>query len=261
MKRSLAILSLVIATSLTAGAQSLRIRHSGGAIPARFGDQIDRTLLKEVEFYGPLLRQDTLNVNLQVFADNETANAFIRQFEPTAYGNFCSGMYIPKIETAVLVASGDMEKAVKTLFHEMSHALYRSAIASTYNAASLNEGLASYFEFMKVKKDGSISQKPDAIYINAMKTLVEIDEFNLSEYLKMNHRQFDDKSRHEGHASYYASYVIVATLFDKLGTERMRDLLEMICSGTSYEDAVEALYPGGCGALDKDIRSFVLRNH
>lgn len=260
MKRSLAILALMIAASLTAGAQSLCIKHSGEAIPARFGIQIDRTLLKEVEFYGPLGLQDTLNVNLQVFADNESANAFIRQYEPTAYGNYCSGMYIPLIETAVLVASDDMEKAVKTLYHEMSHFLYQSAIASTYNSVSLNEGLACYFEFLKIKNDGSVCQRPDAIYVNAMKTLIEIDEFDLSEYLRMTPRQFTYKSRHEGHASYYASYVIVATLFDRLGTDQMRNLLTMIRSGVSYEEAVEALYPGGCSALDEDIRSFVLRH-
>ena len=57
--------------------------------------------------------------------------------------------------------------------------------------------------------------------------------------------------------SYFASYVIVATLFDRLGTDRMRNLLAMIRSGVSYEDAVETLYPGGCCALDEDVRSFV----
>jgi len=128
-----------------------------------------------------------------------------------------------------------------------------------YTAYSLNEGLAEYFCFMNVKKDGTVFQRPEVSYVNDVKTLVGIDDFNLTEYLRMNHEQFEDKSRHDGNLSYHVSYVIVATLFGTLKTEGMRNLLAMVRDGTTYEEAVETLYPGGKAALEEDIKSFVLQ--
>lgn len=262
MRRIVYALLILVAMALPAEAQELCIRTSGEEIPARHGAQIVRTLLREVEFYGPLGLQDTVSVNLKIFKDSKEANVFIRQYVPEAYGDYCSGMFIPEAGTAVLCTTEDMGRALQTIFHEISHALYdqimgSAPLASRLTAYSLNEGLACYFEFMNVRKDGTVSQKPDPMYVNTVKTLIEIDEFHLSDYLRMNDSQFKYRTRSNGHESYYVSYVIVATLFKKLGIDGMRNLLEAIISGSTYEESVETLYPGGTAALGRDIVDFV----
>lgn len=259
MRKSLLCLLLLTGSAFCAGAQILSISHSGEEISPVYNAQINRTLLKEVEFYGPVGLPDTVRLNLMVFKNTDSANAFIRQYDPLAYGKYVSGMFIPVIGTAVLATTENMDDAVRTLFHEISHFLYHkvldvSFVSETESAYSLNEGLAGYFEFMKVRKDGTVYQKPDKIYLASVKSLIEIDEFDLDEYLRMNQTQFKDKYRHDGVISYYVSYVITATLFDRLGTEKMRELLIMIRDGITYEDAVTKLYPGGKASLDEDIR-------
>ncbi len=260
MRKSFLCLLLFMGPALCVGAQFLSIRHFGEKIPSAYNEQINRTLLKEVEFYGPVGLPDTVHLSLAVFRDTDSANVFIRRYDPLAYGNYVSGMFISSIETAVLATTEDMDDAVRTLFHEVSHSLYHKALYASYvsateSAYSLNEGLAGYFEFMKFRKDGTVYQKPDKIYLASVKSLIEIDEFDLDEYLRMNQEQFKDKHRHDGAVSYYVSYVITAALFDRLGTEKMRELLIMIRDGITYEDAVSKLYPGGKASLDEDIRN------
>lgn len=255
---------IVFALASLASAQSLQIKSSGETIPARFKSQIELTLLKEVEFYSPLGLPDTVTVNLKIFKDIESCNSFLRQYIPTAYGNYCGGMFLPEIETAVLASTEHIEATVRVLFHEISHSLYHKVLdaspeAATSNAYSLNEGLAGYFQFMALRKDGTAFQKPDILYVNSVKSLIEIEEFDLTDYLRMDSTNFKEKHRYEGSISYYASYVIVAVLFEKLGMEQMRNLLSMIRSGTTYEDAVESLYPNGKAGLYDDIVAFVMK--
>jgi len=264
MKKTAVILLLLMTFVFSASAQMLCIDSSGEAIPERYGSRIRNTLLKEVDFYGLLGLPDTVRVKLAVFRDTDSGNAFLRQYDPEAYGNYCGGMFIPQIETAVIATTEDMDRAVRTLFHEISHFLYHKAMDSapnsaTYTAHSLNEGLACYFGFMNIRKDGTVFQRPEMSYINDVKTLVEIDDFNLTEYLRMNHDRFTARSRHDGNISYHVSYVIVATLFGTLETEGMRNLLAMVRDGITYEEAVETLYPGGKAALEDDVRRFVLK--
>ena len=264
MKKIVLAVLAILSAALPSNAQKLLIDNSGESLPAIYGARIERTLAKEAEFYKPLGLPDTLTIHLKVFRDHDSANAFLRRYAPAAYGKYCSGMFIPKIETAVLSTNGNMDSAVKTLFHETSHFFYSKAMRSsplsaTNTANSLNEGLAAYFEYMIVRKDGTTVQRPDILYIRSVKTLIELDELDLTEYLRMTHAQFIDKSRHDGNISYFVSYVIVNRLFDKLGMDGMRNLLSSIRSGTSYEKAVEDLYPGGTQALEEDIRSFVQR--
>lgn len=265
MKRAIFSLLLMVILPFSGNAQFLRVEHDGQDFPDSYMSRITRTLTKEVEFYGPLGLQDTVTVKLKVFKNTDSANMFLRQYEPEAYGHFCSGMYIPEIKTAVVATTEDMDEAVKTLYHEISHFLYDKVMDSApssvmFTAYGLNEGLASYFQFMKLRKDGSDYQQDNKHYINSVKTLIEIDEFDLDEYLGMNHSRFKDKYRHDGSESYYASYVIVAVLFDRMGTERMRELLSMIINGTTYGNAVESLYPGGKNGLEDDIKAFVSKH-
>lgn len=260
MKRVVLNLLLMAILPFSGNAQFLKIEYDGHDFPDSYKSRIVRTLTKEAEFYGPLGLQDTVTVKLKVFKDTDSANAFIRQYGPAAYGHFCSGMYIPEIKTAVVILTEDMDEAVQTLYHEISHSLYHKIIdyapsSTLITAYGLNEGLACYFQFMKFRKAGSDYQQGNEYYISSVKTLIEINEFNLDEYLCMNHSSFEDKSRHDGNVSYHASYVIVATLFDKLGMEGMRELISMIINGTTYDAAVDAIYPGGKNGLASDIKA------
>lgn len=262
MKKFLSAFFLLLVLPSAVSAQILNLEYVGDGFPEVYARRINKTLTKEMEFYGPLILQDTISVKIRVFGDKDRANAFIRQFKPVAYGNYCSGMFIREIQTAVVITTEDTDRSLGTLFHETSHFLYHKAMdgfasGSLGTAYSLNEGLACYFSYLRVKKDGSVYLSGDKYYVSSVKTLIDIDEFNLDEYLSMNHSGFSDRHRHDGGSSYRVSYVIVATLFDKLGTEGMRRLLAMIRDGSKYSEAVESLYPGGRAVLETDIRTFV----
>lgn len=264
MKRCILTFYLLLNLIGTLEAQILNINYEGASIPSRYNNKIEKTLLNELGFFGPLGLPDTVRVKLLAFKDRVAGETFLSQYDPQAIGNRYSGMFLPKIQTAVLISTENMDSGSRTICHEICHFLYHKIMDSTpgraYSSAyGLNEGLACFFETFEVKKNGSVHQVPNRTYINSVKTLIEIEEFNLDEYLNMNGRRFESLSLYNGSVAYHGSYVIVATLFEHLGIDRMRELLATIRSGLTYEQAVEQIYPGGKSALMEGIREFVMK--
>jgi len=254
------ILALSASAAFSLNAQILNVNASGEKLPDIWSKRFNQTLIKEVEFYGPLGLADTVSVNLVVFKDRDKANAYLSQYDPMIYGRRYSGMFIHDTRTAVILVSNDLNKSLGTVFHEISHFLYHSVLSgskypSSYSSYCLNEGIAEYFSYMRVKNDGKTVQQDDSYALNSVKSLIEIDEFNLDEYLSMGQSRFNDKSSSDTNISYHVSYVIVLTLFNKLGDDGMRNLLSMIKNGYSFSSAVDTLYPGGKQSLDQDIRA------
>ena len=257
MKRLTLTIILALLAGLQAPAQVLSVDYRGDKLPARHMQNIMRTLQKEVEFYGPLGLGDTVSLKLLVFKDREEGNAYIRQYNPTVYGDHYAGVFLSKTKTAVIMGTENIEHACTTICHEISHFLLSQAVPRKYMPYSLNEGLASYFGYLKVRKDGTaVEDMPDS-RIGSVKTKIMLGEFDLDSYIDMTYKGFHDEDRHDSHQSYLVTNVMTAVMFETLGDEGMRAVLRDIKEKKKLRQAIEDNYPGGCKGLHGDIVRYV----
>ena len=213
MKRLIATYTMALLMALPAFSQILSLNYQGDRLPSRYMQRIIRTLQKEVEFYGPLGLADTIRLNLVVFNDREKGNAYVRQFDPTLYGNHYAGMFMTKNKTAVIMGTENLDYACTTVCHETSHFLLSSVIPHNRMPYPLNEGLASYFGFLTVRKDGTVRENIPEGRIGSVKTKIMLGEFDLDRYIDMNVKEFRDEEKHDSYQSYYVTNVIVAVMF------------------------------------------------
>jgi hypothetical protein len=257
MKRLVAAFLVTFLTVLTASAQVLSLDYSGDMLPSRYMKKIMRTLQREAEFYGPLGLGDTVRLKLLVFKDREDGNAYIRQYNPTVYGDRYAGVFITKNKTAVIMGTDNLEHACTTVCHEVSHFLLSQVVPPKYTPYGLNEGMASYFGYLTVRKDGSFREDIPEGRIGTVKTMIMLGEFDLDRYIDMNSRGFIDEDRHDSHQSYMVTNVMVAVMFEKIGDDGMRAILSDIKEKKKLHEAIENNYPGGRRGLHDDIVEYV----
>ncbi|MBR1869181.1 MAG: hypothetical protein IJ799_03855 [Bacteroidales bacterium] len=257
MKRLFSTSLIALLAALSAYGQVLSVDYTGDMLPARYMQRIMRTLHKEVEFYGPLGLGDTVKLKLLVFKDREDGNAYVRQFNPTVYGDRYAGVFLTKTKTAVIMGTHNLEYSCTTICHEISHFLLDQTVPAKYMPYSLNEGLASYFGYLKVRKDGTAVEEIPEGRLGSVKTQIMLGEFDLDRYIDMNYKGFHDEDRHDSHQSYKATNVMTAVMFEKIGEEGMRAVLRDIKEKKKLREAIENNYPGGCKGLKDDIVRYV----
>ena len=257
MKRLLVTSFLTLILTLPAFPQMLSVKYSGDKIPARYMQRILRTLQKEVDFYGPLGLGDTVTINLLVYKDRDEGNAYVRQYDPTVYGDRYAGVFFQKTRTAVIMGTDNLDYACTTVCHEISHFLVSTVVPPRYLPYSLNEGLASYFGFLKVRKDGTAQEDIPEGRIGSVKTKMMLGEFDLDRYIDMSRAGFRDEERHDAGQSYYITNIMTAAMFERIGDEGMRAVLHDVKENKKLREAIETNYPGGCKGLYDDVVKYV----
>ena len=216
-------------------------------------ESLQKVIDYQLEFYNKAFPDSAMkksSVKLNVF--NNYIDYLVYQKEQ--FGDIrhrSSGYYFPKNKEVVVCKDKFEWYFLNSCYHELSHFFLRSRI---YNAQYdwLNEGLAVYFENIEVSK--SIKHKRDIYWLARMKTMLELKDFNLKDFIDWSREKFYDISlTHDGYG-YALGYCMVSFLMQK--EETMIAVINNIYKGKSNYEALDNAYEGGFAAFEKDfIRS------
>ena len=213
---------------------------------------IEQMIDYELAFYNNVFGQGSISkeaVKMTILKDYPTYVFYLDQAGIKANKN-SSGVYSPKLNEVVMWR-GDKtsERFLTTCYHEMSHAILHSKMKSP--EAWFNEGLASWFGYTKVTSKGT-RHEPHRYYEDRVKTLIEIRDIDLKDFITWNHNKFSQASFSQDSYGYAVAYCMIS-LLKKNNEEALCSIIREVAGGKSSAEAFESCYPGGFAAFEKEF--------
>jgi hypothetical protein len=163
-----------------------------------------------------------------------------------------AGVYFPaKQELVVCKDKKYKDTFLKTCFHEMSHAFLHLHTGEKSIPAWLNEGLAEYLEQMTFSSK-KINQQISAYHLARVKTLIEIKEINLSEFVNWHYDKFSAASFTQEGYGYTIGYCMVLFMMQKDENQAIT-IIQNLAGSTSSIDVFDKYYEGGFAQFEKDF--------
>ncbi len=159
------------------------------------------------------------------------------------------GFYSDKTKEVVVCKHKHEEGFLKTCYHELSHFFIRSKMTSP--PIWLNEGLATYFGYMKVSPKKITPEKYE-YHIARVKTMIELNDIDLKDYVTWSHKKFTDASFTRESYGYAISYCIIYFLFQK-DQETAYQIIREIGEKTGTKEAFDLHYPGEFDQFEKEF--------
>jgi hypothetical protein len=157
-------------------------------------------------------------------------------------------------ETHELVVCTDKKykgSFIKISCHELSHAFLHLHSDDKNLPAWLNEGLAVYLENMTFGKK-KIKQHIDNPHIARVKTLIELKDLNLSEFVAWDYRKFSAESFTQEGYGYAVGYCMVLFLM-QYDEEKAIAIFRNLIGEQTATEAFNDYYPGGFAQFEKDF--------
>lgn len=253
----------VVTPKVTTAAKPLEIhtRHQDFTLP----DGLHEQTLSAIEHIYQRYRKDfgldlrgTAEVNLYLFTKQADFQQWMIERVGSSNPNY-AGVFIPNTnEVAVWRWNKDDEQVAQTILHESSHVLlYQLSPASP---VWLHEGLAQYFQMLKVKDNGHVvvTALPDAE--KRIQQWIENEQLiTMRQYLSLDDQAWR-KMAHELNAiPYTVAWATTAFLMSKpVGRSTLRQLLQDL-EKTDRRPTLQRighLYPGGLSRLEYDFFSW-----
>lgn len=163
-----------------------------------------------------------------------------------------SGGYFSTKNKEVVTYTQGNHQFPSVCYHELCHYLTHKYIERP--PVWLNEGLATYFEAVNVGSK-KVTIKENSQYKARVKTLLELRDINLKEFINWNYKKFYDISFSNEAYGYAVSYCIVKYLL----TEKenvAHNMIKEIAKSTSSEEAFKLHYPGGIEQFEQDFIAY-----
>jgi uncharacterized protein YjaZ len=165
------------------------------------------------------------------------------------------GVYFPsKRELVVCTAKKYRKTFVETACHELSHAFLHLHSGGKTIPAWLNEGLAVYLQKMTFGKK-KITQRVENRHITRVKTLIDLKDLNLSEFVSWNYQKFSFESFTQEGYGYAVGYCMVLFLMQRDENNAITIFRNLIGEQTSIE-VFDNNYPGGFAHFEKDFMEY-----
>jgi len=208
----------------------------------------------------------------QIFNYKNNFRIRIRIFgNPTKYKNYKQkhtkttrhypGMFLSRssgLREAIINGTRPENKILATLFHESTHAFLMEKIRRI--PAWLNEGLAEYFETMKINK-GKIVIAPQAWKAKKLKGLLKRKRLkSLRSVVELSDSEFQSKRARGYQATGSIAWSLIFYLMSSDQNQSVvKSLLERFESNNSLSSAValDESYPGNLESLEKNWRIFL----
>jgi len=213
---------------------------------------IEQMVDYELAFYNKIFGQGSISreaVKMTIIKDYPTYVFYLDKAGIKANRN-SSGVYSSKLNEIVMWRNNNTttERFLTVCYHEMSHAILHSKMKSP--AAWFNEGLASYFGYMKVTPK-SIRHQSHRYYEDRVKTLIEIRDLDLKDFITWNGAKFSQVSFSQDGYGYAVAYCMILLLMRN--EETLCAIIREIAGGKSSAEAFDICYPGGFSAFEKEF--------
>lgn len=249
--KSFFILTLLfIATNINAS--NIIFENLGTKLSKKDSSKIDIIIKHEQMFYAELCNIDSIHIKLNIFTD-KTAYALYSRGKGYPADKYTGGVYFSKTKECIVLKKNE-DDYLPIVYHEISH--YFTHLFYDKCPRWLNEGLAEYFEQCTIKKK-EIKHEMTEYEIGRIKTMIQIDDINFSEFFSWTNSEFMKKQSTDDMYAYILSHGIVYFLLEK-DKNIFKDILLCIKSGHKGDEAIDKFYPGGFTAFNKDFRKYYL---
>lgn len=237
---------------------SIKIRHQeftlSGGLHEETLTAIEHIYARYQQDFG-LDLHGTAEVNLYLFADQEGFAQWMEERGATGNPNY-AGVFLPATnEVAVWRWSKRDEQVAQTILHEASHVLLFQM--SPASPVWLHEGLAQYFQTLKVQENGQsvVTALPDAE--KRIQTWIKDEQLiTMRQYLSLDDRSWRDMAHQLNAIPYTVAWGATAFLMSKpVGRSTLRQLLQDL-EKTDRRPTLQRithLYPGGISRLEYDF--------
>ena len=227
----------------------------GITLPVDFQGKVRAGAKRIYDTWHFFLREENLrqsHITLRVIGGPERFDAFRARSWPNSKP--VSGFYNPGLNQAfVKYNPARPDQALATSFHEISHLITASHLGPT--PPWLTEGLAEYFETMRVK-DQAGTIYPNRAHINLLKRSVLPP---LGDYLEINRSEWNGDQRDLNYATAWSlTHYLMST---NHGTYALQQVVQQshrnFCKPFSAAGALDGAYPGGIPKLEVDLRKAI----
>lgn len=249
------ILNLMfVASCFFASAQQYSIKDDDKVMSKKEFTALEQVIAYQIQFYNRVLPNDTIkakDVKLKIFSNYAEYLTFQKETSESLNPK-SMGFYSHKEREAVVCKDKIPDKFLEVCYHELSHFFVNTYFGNI--PVWINEGLAVYFEHTKTGKRPK--HIPSSRMINRVKTMIDLNDINLTDFITWNRNQFYKKSFSHDSYGYALGYSIIYFLMQK-DKETVINLIRNITEGASSHDALNKLYDGGFSNFEKDFFLFI----
>ena len=165
------------------------------------------------------------------------------------------GIYIPASHELVVCTSKTYRGSfISILCHEMSHAFLHVYSGNQNIPAWLNEGLAVYLQEMTYDKN-IITQRVNRRYVARVKTLIELNDLNLSDFVTWDYRKFSTESFSQEGNGYAIGYCMALFMMQQDENNAITIFRNLIGEHSSRA-VFDNCYSGGFAQFEKDFMEY-----
>lgn len=248
------LLSLFITTSIFA---QNNMNYHDDVLSKKEQWQLEQAINFQLSFYRKAFPNENLNLasaKVSIHTDEPTFRAKQRE----AFGHVkkgSSGFYSTRDKEAIILKKKGTDY-MRICYHEISH-----YFINTYSQKIpiwLNEGLATYFENIKISKK-EVKPQRDKWRIIRVKTMIDTRDLNISEFLTWSHEKFSNMSfSHQGYG-YALGHVLIWFMMEK-DENLVINCIQTIEKGKTSEEALNELYEGGLKKFEEDFVEYIQKN-
>ena len=255
MKNRFRIILIFSTLTINALAQGETIINSGNFLTKKENIVIEKALQYKTDFFNQLFSEKTINSSEIKFVVADNIGKYL--YLQSKYGLLStnsSGFFSPKDSTVVVFKDKKNENSksfLRICFHELSHAFLYLHIGDDYIPAWFIEGLAIYHEQMLYDKK-VIKQRINSYYVARVKTLIQLKEINLTEFVNWDYKKFSIESFSQEGYGYAIGYCITLFLMQQ-NKEMAFTIFRNHVNEYSTVDVFDNHYSGGFIQFEKDF--------
>jgi hypothetical protein len=249
MKSNKAILSILFILFTFKGIQAqeeFKIQDPEKHFSKKEKQIFEKAINYEAAFYNrifPDTKKDFSDIKFTVVPDQISYALYLGNLGCTFHNN-SAGIYFTSARELVVCTSKKIRGSfVNTSCHELSHAFLHLHSGYKTIPAWLNEGLAVYLQAMTYDKK-KITQRIDQRSVARVKTLIELKDLDLSDFITWNYQKFSVESFSQEGNGYAIGYCMVLFLMQRDEDNAITIFRNLIGEQTSKE-IFDNSYTGG----------------
>lgn len=232
--------------------QNLNIDDRKNLLTKKENMALEKAIEYNSDFFNRLFPPKTINssdINI-VFSGSFMEYMYI-QSEYVLPKINSSGFFSSKDSTVVILKEKDTKDFLQTCYHELSHAFLHIYTDNDYIPAWFIEGLGTYQEQLTYHKN-EITHTANKYYIARVKTLIELQDIDLDEFVKWDYEKFSRESFSQEGYGYAISYCMVLLLM-RQSEDVAFSIFRNLRNEYSTSEIFDKYYAGGFSQFEKDF--------
>jgi hypothetical protein len=217
----------------------------------------ERAINYEAAFYNrifPDKKIDFSDIKCTVVPNHMEYMLYLQKLGAATHRN-SPGIYFTTTHELVICSDKKFKGSfVKISCHELSHAFLHLHSGDKNIPAWMNEGLAVYLQEMSFNKK-KIKQHINTQSIARVKTLIELKDIDLSEFVSWNYQKFSAESFSQEGYGYAVGYCMVLLLMQYDEDNAITIFRNLIGEQTTIE-VFNDYYTGGFTQFEKDFMEY-----